>query len=160
MTLDPAERADLIRRYREGPAILAAAAAGATDAALDRAPADGGWTARQIVHHTADSEMTSAIRLRRLIAEDHPDLGAYDEELFARRLHYGRPIAASLAAVRAARESTAEILDLLSEADWRRAGRHPEHASYTVEDWLRIYAVHCREHADQIRRALGRQLGG
>lgn len=155
MTLDAAERADLVRRYREGPEILAAAAAGATDAALDRVPADGGWTARQIVHHTADSEMTSAIRLRRLIAEDEPDLGAYDEALFARRLHYDRPITASLAAVRAARESTAEILDRLSEADWRRAGHHPEHASYTVEDWLRIYAAHCHEHADQIRRALG-----
>lgn len=155
MTLDAAERADLIRRYREGPDILTAAIAGATDAELDRAPADGGWTARQIVHHTADSEMTSAIRLRRLIAEDHPDLGAYDEALFARRLHYDRPIAAALAAVRAARESTAELLDRLSEPDWRRAGRHPEHTSYTVENWLRIYAVHCREHTDQIRRALG-----
>ncbi len=152
--MDAAERADLIRRYREGPAVLAVAVADTGDSELDRQPSDGGWTARQVVHHTADSELTSAIRLRRLIAEDNPDLGAYDEELFARRLHYDRPIAASLAAIRAARESTAEILDRLSEPDWRRAGRHPEHASYTVEDWLRIYAVHCHEHADQVRRAL------
>ena len=158
--MDAAERADLIRRYRDGPAVLAAAVANAGDSELDRQPDEGGWTARQVVHHTADSEMTSAIRLRRLIAEDNPDLGAYDEELFVRRLHYDRPIAASLAAIRAARESTAEILDRLSEPDWRRAGRHPEHASYTVEDWLRIYAVHCHEHADQIRRALNRQLSG
>ena len=153
--MDAAERVDLIRRYRDGPAALAAAVADAGDSELDRQPDEGGWTARQVVHHTADSELTSAIRLRRLIAEDNPDLGAYDEELFARRLRYDRPIAASLAAIHAARESTAEILDRLSEPDWRRAGRHPEHASYTVEDWLRIYAVHCHEHADQIRRALG-----
>lgn len=154
MTMDAAERTDLIRRYREGPAVLAAAVADAGDSELDRQLSDGGWTARQVVHHTADSEMTSAIRLRRLIAEDNPDLDAYDEELFARRLRYDRPIAASLAAVRAARESTVEILERLNEADWRRRGRHPEHSSYSVEDWLRIYAAHCHEHAEQVRRAL------
>lgn len=156
MTLDPAARAGLIRRYREGPGEIARAAGGLDEAALDRAPAGGGWTARQVVHHVADSEMTSAIRLRRLIAEDEPDLGAYDEELFAARLHYDRPIQASLDAIRAARAATAEILDRLREDDWRRGGRHPEHASYTVDDWLRIYAAHCREHAGQIGRATGR----
>ena len=108
------------------------------------------------MHHTADSELTSAIRLRRLIAEDEPDVGAYDEELFARRLHYDRPLDASLAAIRAARESTAEILDRLDEADWARGGTHPEHGRYTVETWLRVYAEHCHEHAEQLRRAIGR----
>lgn len=156
MTPDPAAHAELIRRYREGPGVIARAAGGVDGAGLDRAPAGGGWTARQIVHHVADSEMTSAIRLRRLIAENEPDLGAYDEELFAARLHYDRPIRASLDAIRAARAATAEILDLLHGDDWRRSGRHPEHASYTVDDWLRVYAAHCHEHADQIRRAAGR----
>ena len=150
-------RAALIRRYRDGPRAIAEAVAGATDAELDRRPpAPELWSAREIVHHVADSEMTSAIRLRRLIAEEEPDLGAYDEELFARRLHYDRPIGASLDAIRAARAATTEILDRLEEADWRRAGRHPEHASYAVDDWLRIYSEHCREHAAQIGRALGR----
>lgn len=150
-------RSGLIRRYRDGPRVIAEAVAGATDAELDRRPpAPELWSAREVVHHVADSEMTSAIRLRRLIAEEEPDLGAYDEELFARRLRYDRPIAASLDAIRAARASTAEILDRLDEADWRRDGRHPEHASYTVDDWLRIYAEHCHEHAEQIGRALGR----
>lgn len=154
--MNTAERAALIRRYREGPDVLATAAAGASGAELDALPPDGGWTARQIVHHTADSELTSAIRLRRLIAEDEPDVGAYDEELFARRLHYDRPLDASLAAIRAARESTAEILDRLDGADWARGGTHPEHGRYTVETWLRVYAEHCHEHAEQLRRAIGR----
>ena len=149
-------RSELIRRYREGPRVIAEAVAGATDAELDRRPpAPELWSAREVVHHVTDSEMTSAIRLRRLIAEEEPDLGAYDEELFARRLRYDRPITASLDAIRAARASTAEILDRLDEADWRRSGRHPEHASYTVDDWLRIYAEHCHEHAEQIGRAIG-----
>ncbi len=150
-------RSGLIRRYRDGSRVIAEAVAGATDAELDRRPPTPElWSAREVVHHVADSEMTSAIRLRRLIAEEEPDLGAYDEELFARRLRYDRPIGASLDAIRAARAATAEILDRLDEAEWRRGGRHPEHASYTVDDWLRIYAEHCHEHAEQIGRALGR----
>lgn len=150
-------RDGLLRRYRDGPRVIAEAVAGATDEALDRRPpAPELWSAREVVHHVADSEMTSAIRLRRLIAEREPDLGAYDEELFAQRLRYDRPISASLDAIRAARASTAEILDRLEEAEWQRSGRHPEHASYTVDDWLRIYAEHCHEHAAQILRAIGR----
>lgn len=140
--------------------MLEAAVAGLGDAELDRRPPEGGWTAREVVHHVADSEMTSAIRLRRLLAEDEPLIGGYDEEEYARRLHYGeRPIAASLAAVRAARETSASILERLSEAEWRRAGTHSESGAYSVETWLAIYAAHCHDHAEQVRRALGASAG-
>ena len=80
-------------------------------AELDHRPADGGWTPREVVHHVADSEMTSAIRLRRLIAEDEPLIVGYDGDEFARRLHYAdRPIEPALAAVAAARATTVQIL--------------------------------------------------
>ena len=52
----------------------------------------------------------------------------------ARRLHYDRPIAASLEAFGAARRTTAEILDRMSEVDWSRAGTHSESGRYGVED--------------------------
>lgn len=75
---------------------------GITDSELDARPESGGWTAREVVHHLADGEMTSAIRVRRLLAEDGPTIAGYDEEEFARRLFYGeRPIEASLEAMRA-----------------------------------------------------------
>src|SRR5205814_5017356 len=103
-------------------------------------PGPGEWSARQVVHHLADSEMTSAIRLRRLLAEDRPVIVGYDEPEFARRLHYDRPIDGSLAAFRSARESTAELLDRLDEDEWARQGTHTESGRYAVDDWLRIYA--------------------
>ena len=40
-----------------------------------------------------------------------------------------------------------------SDADFARTGTHAESGPYGVEDWLRIYARHAHEHADQIRRA-------
>jgi DinB superfamily len=154
--VDAAERSGLIERYRQGAAVIAQAVAGLTDSDLDRKPAGGGWSPRQVVHHCADSEMTSAIRLRRLLAEDRPLIQGYDEEEFARRLHYeDRPIEASLAAVRAARESSAQILDVLQEEEWAREGTHSESGPYSVETWLRVYAAHCHDHAEQINRAGG-----
>jgi hypothetical protein len=132
---------------------VADAVAGATEAELDARPAPGKWTAREIVHHLADSEMTSAVRMRNLIATDNVAIVGYDQEVFARRLHYDRPIAASLSAFKAARETTAELLDRLSEADWRREGTHTEHGRYSMDTWLGIYSVHAHDHAAQIRRA-------
>lgn len=152
------QRAELIRRYREGPSVLEDAVAGLDDAGLDYRPADGGWTPREVVHHVADSEMTSAIRLRRLLAEDDPVLQGYDQVEFAHRLHYSRrALPPSLAAVRAARETSASILEHLTEADWSRKGTHTESGEYSVDDWLTIYAAHCHDHAEQIRRAVERR---
>ena len=146
-------RRRLVQQYRDGYAEVVQALEGATDADLDRRPAPGKWTPREIVHHLADSEMTSAIRLRRLVAEENPLIVGYDQEEFARRLKYDRPIAASLAAFKAARETTSEILDLLSEEEWARKGTHSDSGAYGVETWLEIYAIHAHDHAAQIRRA-------
>lgn len=152
--MDKATRDQLIARYREGPALIAVSVAAQPPDVLDRRPPDGSWSARMIVHHLADSEMTSAIRLRRLIAEDNPVIIGYDEERFAEELFYDRPIEASLAVIRAARESSAEILERLSEEQWQRSGTHSESGPYSVEMWLEIYAAHCHDHALQAQRAM------
>jgi hypothetical protein len=148
-------REKLISRYREGPSVLADAVSRLSERQLDHKPADGGFSAREVVHHTADSEMTSAIRLRRLVAEDNPQITGYDPDLFASRLHYARrPVQPSLDAIRAARESTASILAALSDAEWERAGTHSEMGEYSIDTWLEVYAAHCHDHADQVRRAV------
>jgi len=155
--MDRQARQALLQRYKEGYGVLEAAASSLSESELDRLPPDGSWTARQVIHHLADSEMTSAIRLRRLIAEDEPLILGYDEELFARTLFYtSRPIAPSLAALEAARETSADILDCLSEAQWARSGSHSESGPYGIETWLDIYASHAHDHADQLLRAAGR----
>jgi hypothetical protein len=155
MKLEADERKALIQRYRDGHRVVADALQGLSDEELDRSPS-GEWTPRAIVHHLADSEMTSAIRLRRLIAEDNPTIQGYDEEQFASKLTSDRPIEPSLEAMRWARESTAQILERLSQDDWLRAGTHTESGPYSVEDWLVTYANHGHDHAKQIARARGR----
>jgi hypothetical protein len=151
--MDDRKRKELIAKYKDGYRSVAEALAGIDDKALDTHPAPGKWSPREIVHHLADSEMTSAIRLRLLLAEERTAIKGYDQEEFARKLYYDRPYEKSLEAFRYARESTAEILDRMDAAAWAREGTHTEHGRYTVERWLEIYADHAHNHAEQIRRA-------
>ena len=143
-------RKQLIDQYKAGYEVVAAALAGATDTELDAHPGPGKWSAREIVHHLADSEMTAAIRLRLLIATERPQIVGFDQEEFARRLHYDRPIEASLDAFKSARRTTAELLEKLTEPEWAREGTHTEHGRYTLEHWLEIYSTHAHKHAEQI----------
>jgi hypothetical protein len=132
---------------------VATAAAGLSDDDLDRRPAPGEWSAREVIHHLADAEARSAVRLRQLLAEDAPVIQGYDEELYARTLHYDRPVAASLALLQAVRASTAELLARLTDADFARTGTHTESGPYSVDTWLGLYAAHAHDHADKLRRA-------
>ncbi len=149
------DRSALLDRFRTGYADVEAALAGATDADLDRPGPAGGWSARQVAHHLADSEATAFVRLRRLIAEDDPVIVGYDEPEYARRLHYDRPIASSLAVLAAVRAASLELLESLTPAEWERRGTHSESGAYSVAEWLEIYAEHAHGHANQIREARG-----
>ena len=153
MTAPSPDRATLLERFRTGYAAVEDALDGATEDDLDRRPASGEWTAREVVHHLADSEAMACIRLRRLIAEDAPVIQGYDEPEWARRLHYDRPVASSLALLRAVRDASVELLEALTPDEWLREGTHSESGAYSVDRWLRIYANHPHDHADQIRRA-------
>ena len=120
--MDLDQRAELIAQYEDGYQMIVDALEGITDAEMDARPAPNEWSAREVVHHLADSEMTSAIRLRLLVAADGPTILGYDQAEFARRLHYDRPITASLEAFKAARRSTAEILHRMTDAEWAARG--------------------------------------
>jgi len=154
--MDHEQRKKLVAEYRNGYAAVAEALLKITPNELDARPSPGRWSVREIIHHLADSEMTSAIRLRRLLAEDRPVIQGYDQDEFSRRLHYDRPHETSLELFKYVRLSTAELLDRLDEADWVREGTHTESGRYTVETWLNIYAEHAHRHARQIREARGR----
>ena len=151
--MNPQQRERLIAQYAAGYDQVAQALEGFPAASLTAHPFPGKWSAAEIVHHLADSETTSALRLRKLLTEAHPVIQGYDQELYARALRYNdRPTAPALEAFRAARATTAQILAMLSEADWAREGWHSESGRYSAETWLEIYAVHAHNRAGQILR--------
>lgn len=153
--MDASAREQLIAQYRDGYRVVSESLLRITENELDARPGPGRWSAREIVHHLADSEMNAAMRLRLLLVQDRPAIQAIDQDEFARRLHYDRPHQSSLEAFRWARESTAELLERLTPDDWLREGTHSEVGAFGVEKWLEIYAPHAHRHAAQIREARG-----
>lgn len=151
--MTPEEREQLISKYTDGYNEVARSLEGFTPEQLTAHPLPGKWSACEIVQHLADSEMNSAIRLRRLLAEERPVIHGYDQDGYATRLRYNeRDIAPALELFRSSRSTTAQILSQMSEEDWKREGWHSESGLYTTEVWLKIYAAHAHNHAAQIRR--------
>jgi hypothetical protein len=149
-----AEREKLIAQYKAGYDEVINSLNDFPVEAMAAHPIAEKWSAREIVHHLADSETASAIRLRKLLTEDRPLIQGYDQDAYAVRLQYNEreDTAPALEALHAARANTAQLLERMTDADWHRAGEHTESGRYTVEDWLNIYAVHAHNHAAQIHR--------
>ena len=108
-----------------------AALDGVTDAELDRRPPSGWTAAREIAHHVADSETMAYIRLRRLSPRTSRSSHGYDEPEWARRLHYDRPIAASVAVVaRGPSGQPGRSCRSLTPDEWARTGTHTSRAVF------------------------------
>ena len=146
-----------VRDYAEATQVFLDALSLVTDTTID-AHEPNGWSARQIIHHVADSETQSYARLRRLLAEPTGSLiQGYDEAAWAEASELGYrtlPIDHSVAVFTAVRASSLVILRRLNETHVTRSGIHSESGAYTLDDWLSIYTAHPREHADQLREAL------
>ncbi len=123
---------------------------------LDRRPREG-WSARQIIHHLADSETQSYSRLRRLLAEPTPTIQGYDEEAWAHCSTLGYtelPVDLSIAVFESVRAASAQVIDRMTPADLEKSGQHTERGSISIAHWLDMYTRHPREHAKQLEHAL------
>lgn len=142
--------------YEAGTRRFLEAARSAPSDALDRRHPDG-WSARQVIHHVADSEAQSYARLRRLLAEPDPLIQGYDEAAWAAAPALGYetlPVEHAIAVTAAVREASLDLVRRLGPADLDRAGRHSEAGAYSVRTWLELYAAHPSDHAAQLERAL------
>ena len=118
---------------------------------------ENGWSARQIIHHVADSEAQSYARLRRLVAEPEGSLiQGYDEGAWAEceKLGYkDLPVENSIAIYAAVRAGSLDVLKRLEESDLEKSGEHSESGKFTIEKWLVNYTKHPLDHGDQLIRA-------
>jgi hypothetical protein len=118
---------------------------------------ENGWSARQVIHHMADSEAQSYARLRRLVAEpDGSVIQGYDEGAWAEceKLGYkDAPVENSMAVFAAVRAGSLDVIKRLEESDLAKFGEHSERGKFTVETWVTIYTKHPHDHGDQLARA-------
>ena len=142
--------------YEAGTRRFLEAARTAPADALDRRHPDG-WSARQVIHHVADSEAQSYARLRRLLAEPDPLISGYDEAAWAVAPALGYeelPVEHAIAVTEAVRAASLDIVRRLTPADLERAGRHSDSGAYSVRTWLEVYVAHPADHAAQLERAV------
>ncbi len=118
----------------------------------------GEWSARQVIHHVADSEAQSYARLRRLVAEPSGSLiQGYDEAAWAQceALGYSAlPVEHALQVFRAVRAASLDVIRRLTATDLERLGQHSESGAYSVRTWLDTYTAHPIDHAGQLQRAI------
>ena len=82
--------ADALERFRRGGELLSTATMGCAGQEADFKPTPDKWSVRQIVCHLADTQIVIAMRIRLILAEESPTLGAFNQEAWANNLDYGK----------------------------------------------------------------------
>ncbi|MEO8380174.1 MAG: YfiT family bacillithiol transferase [Acidobacteriota bacterium] len=151
-SLQPEERRDLIDEIAAAPAHLREAVRGLSESQLDTPYREGGWTVRQVVHHVPESHLNAYCRLKLALTEEVPTIRPYDEAAWAATAEVNStPIEASLTLLESLHVRWTILFRALSEEDFQRTFRHPEHAGTPTIDWLvALYAWHGRHHVAHI----------
>lgn len=146
------ERQKLAQDYGNGFEILERAWESAPEESRHWKPSPNDWSAHEIIIHCADSETYAATRIRLLVAEPAPTIVGYNQERWVTTFDYERlPAELALAAIAAVRANTFYLIRQFDDREWASIGTHTESGSYSAGDWLRTYAIHLHDHADQIR---------
>ena len=113
---------------------------------------DGGWTAHQVVHHVADSDMNAYIRFKLGYTEEHPGIKPYDENKWAVLSDVKElPVNISITLLYALHHRWNEFLRSINKEEWNRTVFHPGH-NKDLSLWylLGSYAWHGRHHTAHI----------
>src|SRR6187402_297284 len=144
----PATRRENIATIASFPAEPQAALA---TAHIDRTYREGGWTARQVVHHVADSHMNAFVRFRLALTEDRPTIKPYDEAEWAKLADMKLDPAISAQILDGLHQRWHVMLLAMSDADFLREAIHPDHGPRSIDWFLQLYAWHGRHHIGHIK---------
>ena len=144
----PAQRRDNIAAIGAFPSDLKAVIAGA---GLDTPYREGGWTARQVVHHIADSHMNAFIRFRLALTEDRPTIKPYDEAAWAQLADMKLDPSVSINILDGLHQRWHAMLIAMRDADFSREAIHPDHGARSIDWFLQLYAWHGRHHIGHIK---------
>jgi len=152
----PEKRAAWVAAIGRFPEELTAALARLPAGRLDTPYREGGWTARQVVHHVADSHMNAYVRFRLALTEDEPTLKPYAEDRWAELVDARtEDPAVSAGILQGVHRRWHALLASLEPSDFARTARHPEHGAITVDWLLQLYAWHGRHHIGHLGLVAG-----
>ena len=148
-------RTEILKTLRATPVVLRALVAGVDDPQLRRRPAPGEWAIIEVVGHLADTEERALRRVRRMLAEQDPELEPFDQKALAEQRRYlDSDLNQELARLEKLRRDHVAVLEALEGPGWERIGRHGEHGELTVELYETHVAAEEVDHLAQIARLL------
>jgi hypothetical protein len=103
-------RQEILKTLRATPVVLRALVNGVEDAQLRRRPAPGEWAIIEVVGHLADTEERALARVRRMLAEENPELAPFDEALAEERRYLDLDLAHELARLEQLRQGHLAVL--------------------------------------------------
>src|SRR5205085_11586977 len=125
---------------------------GFSDEMLDTSYKPEGWTARQVVHHIADSHMNAYIRFKLALTEDAPVIKPYKENLWA-ELHEAKsaPPEISIDILDALHRRWIMMIRKIEPVEFERRFINPEtRREFTLKTALGLYSWHCLHHLGHI----------
>lgn len=158
--LTSTQRSVMIDEIAQAPQRMREAVAKLDDRQLATPYREGGWTVRQVVHHVPDSHLNAYIRFKWALTEESPTIKPYDETAWA-ELPDSRdtPVATSVVLLEKLHDRWVRLLRSLSEADFARTLRHPEHdGTMTLDTMVGLYSWHGRHHVAHIT-SLRKRMG-
>ncbi|MDB5044011.1 MAG: metal-dependent hydrolase [Deinococcus sp.] len=152
LTLTPEARAEAVAAIRALPAELRAAVAELGESQLDTPYREGGWTARQVVHHVADSHLNAYARIKLALTEVNPTIKPYEQTLWAELPDSRLPAEVSLNLLDSLHARIVAVLEGVTGADWERQWTHPAQGrTYTLDTLAAMYAWHGRHHTAHLK---------
>ncbi len=148
---------EFIARMDSLPARFEAVAKALSAKQLETPYRDGGWTARQVIHHVADSHMNAYIRFKWTLTEDTPIIKAYDEKLWAETPEVAFDPQISIALLKALHIKWTTLLKALTPEDLMREYIHPETKKHNRLDRIvAMYAWHGDHHLGHLKIVAGK----
>jgi hypothetical protein len=148
----PEEIKVLIQRIEEVPAKIEAVLKTLSASQLDTPYRDGGWTARQVMHHIPDSHLNAYIRFKWTLTEETPTIKAYDEQAWALTPETKGDPALSLAVLKALHTKWVVLLRGLQSSDMERKFYHPDSKKYVrIDQLIATYAWHGEHHLGHLK---------
>ncbi len=116
-------------------------------------PVRGKWSAKEIIAHLNDCEIIYGFRYRRIAAEPGTPLAAFDQEVWAKELHYRKqPLKLTLESFVALRKHNLALLKVLPKGVWTQVSPHPEYGTISLREMVVHLAYHDRNHTSQVER--------
>lgn len=114
---------------------------------LETSYREGGWSARQVLHHISDSHMNAYIRFKWALTEDAPVIKAYNEKLWAETPETKMDPLLSVNLLKALHVKWVALMKLLTTEDLKKEYIHPETQKHIRLDRLvAMYAWHGDHH--------------